>query len=336
MTDDTRSLDQLLGAVPVDPVPLARIRHDAAATRRRRTFAITGLAAATVLAVTVGAAALTGVLGGGEESAAIDPAAQRELAAAGGEPCPDVLPRAHGSDGFGSSDPAPDSPDLPAADEGWVCRYQPENGKPGVDEKGSYVSWHREGQPVALDAAQLDNLIPALTPPDVQEGGRLCPADLGLRWLLVTSAGGDLTGLAIDDFGCSDVRLTDDPAEVEPGEATQPGLVPGTLTAPDGFADALAAAFESGSEPASVTERLTIELGHCFVEPVAFDGEQWNVAFDQQFGWGGLAPRNWQGTGVMTRVADDEARFDDGGGATVRFLAIDDPAVTPVEEAICA
>jgi len=335
MTDDTRSLDQLLGAVPVDPVPLARIRHDASATRRRRTFAITGLAAATVLAVTGGVAALTGALGGGERSTAIDPAARQELAAAGGEPCPDVLPQASGSDGFGSSDPAPGSPDLPAADEGWVCRYLPEDGKPGADESGSYVSWRRDGESVPLDAAQLDNLIPALTPPEVPEGGLFCPADLGPRWLLVTSADGDLTGLAADDFGCSDVRLTDNPAEVEPGEATQPGTVPGILRAPVNFAYALEAAFESGSDPTSATERLTIELGHCFVEPVDFDGEQWNVPFNRQFGWGGLEPKNWKGTGVMTRVGDDEARFDDDGGATVRFLAIDDLAVTPVEEAIC-
>lgn len=88
------------------------------------------------------------------------------------------------------------------------------------------------------------------------------------------------------------------------------------------------------TSPGSV--RVTIEMNHCWVEPVSFDGEQWNVPFRRQFGWGGLQPRNWQGTGVMVRLGENRARFDDDGGASVVFLPVDDPRVTPVETALCA
>lgn len=335
MTDDTRSLDQLLDALPVDPAPLATIRHDAATARRRRTLAITGIAAATVIAVTGGVAALSGGLGGEGRTTATDPAAQRELADAGGQPCPAGLPQADGSDGFGTNQPAPGSPQLPVADQGWLCRYGAHLGRPGPDEDGGLATWQRDGQPVALDRAAVEELIAAGTPLEPPDVDVPCPADLGYRWLLVTSNGGDLTGVAVDQYGCRNVRITDSPAHVEPGEATGPGTVPGVLEAPDGFAEALAAAYGAGT-PTAIAERLTIEMGHCWVEPVAFDGEQWNVPFDDQFGWGGLEPKNWQGTGVMTRVADDEARFDDDGGSSVTFLLVDDPAVTPVEEAICS
>lgn len=335
MNHDTRSLDQLLDAVPVDPIPLTQIEHDGRAVRRRRTLTVAGAAAATALVVTGTALALAGTEPGEEGSRiAADPTARQELAAAGGEPCPGVLPQADGSNGFGTDEPASVFPDLPNADQGWVCRYTPGAGTAGADETGSYVTWRREGGPVALDPAQLDLLHPDLQSFELQEGEG-CTDDLGPRWLLVTSAGGDLTGIAVDDFGCRNVRITDHPAQVEPGEATQPGTVPGVLEAPDGFLDALRSAFIAGPTTAP-SERLEIDMGHCFVEPVTFDGEQWNVPFDQQFGGGGLQPDGWVGTGVMTRVDDDEARFADDGGASITFLLVDDPAVTPVEKALCS
>ena len=76
-------------------------------------------------------------------------------------------------------------------------------------------------------------------------------------------------------------------------------------------------------------------MGHCFVHPVAFDGEQWNVPMDKQFGGGGLQPANWRGTGVMTRVGMNRARFKDGGGAVVVFRPVDHPVVRRVENAVC-
>jgi hypothetical protein len=37
----------------------------------------------------------------------------------------------------------------------------------------------------------------------------------------------------------------------------------------------------------------------------------------------------------MKRVSKDRARFDDDGGSTVVFLPVNDPAVRPVEKALC-
>jgi hypothetical protein len=94
-------------------------------------------------------------------------------------------------------------------------------------------------------------------------------------------------------------------------------------------------AIATTASPEARTVRVEVEMGHCFVEPVLFDGRRWNVPFDKQFGWGGLEPRNWVGTGVMKRVSQDRARFDDDGGSTVVFLPVNDPAVRPVEKALC-
>lgn len=82
--------------------------------------------------------------------------------------------------------------------------------------------------------------------------------------------------------------------------------------------------------------RVEIELGHCFVEPVTFDGEMWNVAIDQQFGWGGMQPSNWRGRGLMVRIGENRARYRDDGGGVVIFLPVDDPSVQEVEKALCA
>ncbi len=94
-----------------------------------------------------------------------------------------------------------------------------------------------------------------------------------------------------------------------------------------------------GGEASSATQpssaRVKVEVNHCFVEPVSFDGEQWNVPFTKQFGWGGMQPERWQGDGVMVRVDENKARFQDDGGATVVFKPVDDPAVRPVEKALC-
>ena len=88
-----------------------------------------------------------------------------------------------------------------------------------------------------------------------------------------------------------------------------------------------------GSEPAST--RVKVEVNHCFVEPVSFAGEQWNVPFKKQFGWGGQQPKHWQGAGVMVREGENVARFEDDGGAVIVFRPVDDPSVRRVEKALC-
>lgn len=116
--------------------------------------------------------------------------------------------------------------------------------------------------------------------------------------------------------------------------ATTDGTTP--ADAPTNPTSETATAGEEVSPAATPTSaRVKFEMGHCFVEPVAFDGEQWNVPRDKQFGGGGLQPANWRGSGVMTRVDEDLARFKDGGGAVVVFRPVDDPSVRGVENAPC-
>ena len=59
-----------------------------------------------------------------------------------------------------------------------------------------------------------------------------CTEELGPRWLLVTSTGGDLTGVVVDGYGCGDVRLTNDPYVTAPGDPQTGATVPGVLDAP--------------------------------------------------------------------------------------------------------
>lgn len=77
-------------------------------------------------------------------------------------------------------------------------------------------------------------------------------------------------------------------------------------------------------------------MAHCFLEPVFFDGDTWSVAFGDQFGWGGIdMPPDWRGTGVMTRLSEDRARYEDDGGTILEFLPVQDPSVRSVETAEC-
>lgn len=57
--------------------------------------------------------------------------------------------------------------------------------------------------------------------------------------MLVYATGRDLTGVVVDDFGCGDVRLTDDPFKTPPGDATQDTTVAGVLTGTDELLPAL-------------------------------------------------------------------------------------------------
>ena len=77
--------------------------------------------------------------------------------------------------------------------------------------------------------AGLDQRLDALEP---IESNQVCNMDLGPRFMLVYRHGTDLTGVSVDDYGCKDVRLTDDPFTTVVGEATQGGTVRGVLQAP--------------------------------------------------------------------------------------------------------
>lgn len=83
----------------------------------------------------------------------------------------------------------------------------------------------------------------------------------------------------------------------------------------------------SAPSPEPVTARVKLEVGHCWVEDVVFDGQTWGLTERQQLGTGGTMPAQWKGTGVMVRLSTDRARYTDDGGRQLTFLPIDDPSV---------
>ncbi|MBM9460182.1 hypothetical protein JK386_09725 [Nocardioides sp. zg-536] len=153
-----------------------------------------------------------------------------ELADAGKRPCPEELPT--GDDpsghGFGADEPADERPDLLAPEEAWVCQYWPFDAGTTADG-GAVFGWTRKGDPEPVPAGDLPALKTALDDLAPADRNRACTADLGARWMIVYSHGGDQTGVVVDDYGCRDVRLTDDPHATAPGSEDQRGTVGGVL-----------------------------------------------------------------------------------------------------------
>jgi len=154
-----------------------------------------------------------------------------EMTAHDGKVCPKRLPPSVEPHGFGTSNSAASPPSLMEPDAAWVCKYNPVDSVAAVGNVLGYV-WVRAGQALPVDAAQLPALARdlAMLAPAAKE--RSCTDDLGPRWMLVYSHSKDLTGVVVDDFGCQQVRLTDDPFSTEPGAASQGGTVPGVLIGP--------------------------------------------------------------------------------------------------------
>jgi len=153
-----------------------------------------------------------------------------ELADAHNRPCPLALPI--GDDpsghGFGVEEAATEFPDLLEPQQAWVCLYN------AVDvattpNGGVIYGWRRAGKAQPVAAAEIPDLQAALDDlgPADRSGG--CTSDLGPRWMIVYNHDGDLTGVVVDDYGCRDVRLTDDPHVTPPGADDQDGTVGGIL-----------------------------------------------------------------------------------------------------------
>jgi len=196
------------------------------------------LAAAILLAAGV----LTGCSNASDR--ATDPsveASEDEISAHDGEVCPEVLPEAGDEYGFGTSEPATSSPTLATPESAWVCVYDATDVGPGADGDGATYGWTRSGEAAQVPSSQLAGISRSLDELAPAPRHQMCTADLGPRWMLVSVVGTDLTGVVVDGFGCGDVRLTDEPFEVVPGEASSSGTVPGVLAGPDDLLAALQA-----------------------------------------------------------------------------------------------
>lgn len=163
-----------------------------------------------------------------------------ELTDAGGRPCPAELPigKDPSGHGFGNEEVADELPTLLEPQEAWVCQYNPFDVRTTANG-GTVYGWRRDGQPRPVAADDLKDLKDALhdLAPADRSGG--CTADLGARWMVVYSHDGDLTGVVVDDYGCRDVRLTDDPHTTPPGADNQDGTVGGVLDGGPAILDAL-------------------------------------------------------------------------------------------------
>jgi len=163
-----------------------------------------------------------------------------ELAAHDGKVCPRRLPRSQDPDlWLGPTTPAESAPSLPPPESAWVCRYQPVDPAPGPDADDARPGWARDGEVRRVPPGRLPALERSLGQLEPAPDDRMCTADLGPRWMLVQAHDNDLTGVVVDEFGCRDVRLTDEPFETAVGEASQPGTVPGVLTGPASLLDLL-------------------------------------------------------------------------------------------------
>jgi hypothetical protein len=128
-------------------------------------------------------------------------------------------------------DAASERPNLALAQKAWICKYWPADRTP-PDGYGAVFDWVRAGRPTQVDSdtlAAINETLPQIIPVPPNQA---CNDDLGPRWMIVTVHETDLTGVVIDDYGCSDVRLTDEPFTTPPGEASQSGTVAGVLGAP--------------------------------------------------------------------------------------------------------
>lgn len=163
-----------------------------------------------------------------------------ELTDADNRPCPDELPVSDdpSGHGFGVQELADEHPTLLSPNEAWECRYDPFDAAT-TTSGGAMYEWRRSNQPTPVDSAALPRLRDALGglgPADRSEG---CNADLGPRWMVVYNHDGDLTGLVVDDYGCRDVRLTDNPHVTPPGADDQEGAVGGILDGGEAILDVL-------------------------------------------------------------------------------------------------
>lgn len=69
---------------------------------------------------------------------------------------------------------------------------------------------------------------------------------------------------------------------------------------------------------------VELEVGHCWIDPVTVLGKTWDVMREDQFGWGGPAPRGFTSHGAVS-AAGDVAVYTDASGTRLTLVPQDDP-----------
>lgn len=111
----------------------------------------------------------------------------------------------------------------------------------------------------------------------------------------------------------------------------------------DGYEQCSDAAEWSRTHASSTSVELTV--GHCWVEPADFDGEQWDVVEEDQFGWGGGFPRGIAEPDVTEiekltiagtlSPAGDVLVYVDEEGRHLTLVPAADPWTVPSDQRFC-
>lgn len=72
-----------------------------------------------------------------------------------------------------------------------------------------------------------------------------------------------------------------------------------------------------------VSSRSTVELWHCGISPLEFDGGLWEVPDGEEPFDGTNAPDSFAGEGTIERISDSELRYIDDSGVVLRFVPDD-------------
>lgn len=133
-------------------------------------------------------------------------------------------------------------PDLPEPESAWLCKYTAEAEKVPEEADEQQRVWTLADEPTAIPEENLGTVSDLLTGLTTLPDDVVCTLDFGPRWLVTYVGGDDFWGVAVDSYGCHEVRLTDDPFTVAPGYSSVGPLTPGALGSPPGIVEELKSA----------------------------------------------------------------------------------------------
>ena len=93
---------------------------------------------------------------------------------------------------------------------------------------------------------------------------------------------------------------------------------------------------KSGASGAPSTEQeVTLEVGHCFIEPLRAFGAAWGLTRADQFGRGDAQPSGFSGDGVATLTVEGTLLYVDQDGRELTFLPTSNPDVYDTTPVVC-
>ena len=91
---------------------------------------------------------------------------------------------------------------------------------------------------------------------------------------------------------------------------------------------------QTSSTP-STEQEVTLEVGHCFIEPLRAFDEEWGLTRADQFGRGDAQPSGFSGDGVASLTAEGTLLYVDQDGRELTFLPASNPDVFDTTPVVC-